>query len=644
MILLIILSFQKEYIFLFSLLIIITHTLEKYFLINKNYIANILPQKITSFLHQKKSLKFLLFFFFTLFFSFIVIYILKNRIVWFWQYDFFSDFNKRIFYSLYSIHFYLKQYFFPIEQFPIYTYPLNFKEFLKNNLFIVILSLSLFFVSLIFLYKKQILNKRLILFSFGLFFINISFVLHLIPIEGRLLVAERYTYFSYIGLFFVTSSLIIKFLNKYWKFIFFLFGLIFSILINFRIKIWQNSEKFFTYIIKNNPEINFAWNNLGSYYLKIKNFEKSLEIFKKLEKQNKNDNDNNLYFNISLALAALGKQNEAIDYLNKAIKSSKNDYEKSIYYTTLSQLYEFSNVNLSEKYIDSALKSYPNNLKTKYLLAKNYLKKNLIDSAEIILNNILKINKHYTEAYNLLGFIELYYKKNLNEAFKYFNISVNLDNTNPINLNNRGYVYLLKKEYHLALKDFEKVIELDTSFYVAYKNRGTALLHLGYYHEALKDLSIYLKHDNQDLFCLTNRAYLYLKLKDTSKALSDLKLIYKLKKDESVLMEILNIFQKQKNIDSMYFYLKHFTIKNNKNPKLLFLKANLLLNLNELDSALFFLKYLKDDTLFKKECILLIAEIYKKSNNKDSACHYYKKFHKYFNNSKIRSFTSKYCE
>jgi len=52
---------------------------------------------------------------------------------------------------------------------------------------------------------KYFRNNRIVWFGVLFFLINIGVVLHIIPIEGRVLAADRYTYLAYIGLFLIMA-------------------------------------------------------------------------------------------------------------------------------------------------------------------------------------------------------------------------------------------------------------------------------------------------------------------------------------------------------------------------------------------------------------------------------------------------------
>jgi hypothetical protein len=100
-------------------------------------------------------------------------------------------------------------------------------------------------------------NKDL-LFPVLFYFLNLVLMLQLVSI-GRAIVSERYTYLAYLGLFLGFATL----LNSTPKFskikngfyiLSAVFGVLFISISVKQIKVWQNSETFWTKAITENPE------------------------------------------------------------------------------------------------------------------------------------------------------------------------------------------------------------------------------------------------------------------------------------------------------------------------------------------------------------------------------------------------------
>lgn len=85
--------------------------------------------------------------------------------------------------------------------------------------------------------------------------------------------------------------------------------------------------------------------------------------------------------------------------------------------------------------------------------------------------------------------------------------------------NNRGQMYLDRKDYDLAIKDFDAAVSLLRSHYQAYYNKGLAYQELGKYDEALKNYEKAIKYRPNYPPAYHNKSFVYLKLKQYDKAI-----------------------------------------------------------------------------------------------------------------------------
>jgi len=106
------------------------------------------------------------------------------------------------FYGCYNIFFYLEKLFIPLKLSILYPAPLDDIKFL-SPLFFLYISMIPLFAFLFFFIKWP--GKKIGLFGFLFFFIIILPTLHIIPV-GEVITADRYSYLSYIGLFYVLFS------------------------------------------------------------------------------------------------------------------------------------------------------------------------------------------------------------------------------------------------------------------------------------------------------------------------------------------------------------------------------------------------------------------------------------------------------
>ncbi len=175
------------------------------------------------------------------------------------------SFINNLLVSNYSVAFYIEKLLLPIKLCTIYPYPENDVFLpLKYYLAIPVIPLILFLI-----HKAGIFKKELI---FGLLFfvVAISVLLRIVP-SGFFQTANRYTYLSYTGLFFIIGQYYtylidgkFSYSNKVKKF---LLVLLFVMIVFYcyrttvRIKVWENNITLFTDIIKKEPNLALAYNN-----------------------------------------------------------------------------------------------------------------------------------------------------------------------------------------------------------------------------------------------------------------------------------------------------------------------------------------------------------------------------------------------
>ncbi|AGC78260.1 tetratricopeptide repeat protein [Nonlabens dokdonensis] len=127
-------------------------------------------------------------------------------------------------------------------------------------------------------------------------------------------------------------------------------------------------------------------------------------------------------------------------------------------------------------------------------------------------NNALKINdiffnekreEYNSNDYACSGLLKSHFG-NYQEAITDYNMAVELNPTNTIALNNRGYTYNLIENYKSAMIDFNEVISLENEFAYAYNNRGLSKIKLGHFKEGLSDLNKSMSLDGTNSYCYLN--------------------------------------------------------------------------------------------------------------------------------------------
>lgn len=124
-------------------------------------------------------------------------------------------------------------------------------------------------------------RNRLYIFSFGFYIINLLLVLQVMAI-GNAVVAERYTYVPYIGLFFLLAMEAYRVSEKYRPYkmaIVIALSLWIAGLIMItwkRIPVWRNSETLWKNVLQQYPESPRAWTNKALYHYELEQWDQSL--------------------------------------------------------------------------------------------------------------------------------------------------------------------------------------------------------------------------------------------------------------------------------------------------------------------------------------------------------------------------------
>lgn len=184
-----------------------------------------------------------------------------------------SDFNpiQRLFLTSYSYAYYHLKAIFPTNLAALHPFPNQLGTLHYASILFVV-------IPIILLRKASVLRKEL-WFGFGFFLANIMLVLH-IPV-GQAIVAERYTYLPYIGLFFVLGQTLCYFTDKevgtknYWYLAIFLFTIFFSFATWNRNKVWKDSISLFDDMIKKNPTSGYAYVCRGDVLKKFGNYQEA---------------------------------------------------------------------------------------------------------------------------------------------------------------------------------------------------------------------------------------------------------------------------------------------------------------------------------------------------------------------------------
>ena len=132
--------------------------------------------------------------------------------------------------------------------------------------------------------------------------------------------------------------------------------------------------------------------------------------------------------------------------------------------------------NLAIERLLKAEKEDPENPDVRYNLGIAYFKNGLVDKAEQQFKEAVRLKSDYSEAYNYLGRIYLYYRGQTEAAIQCFQKA--LDNVRYNNPENSYYMlgeaYMIRKEYATAAEQLERAVKLVPDFAPAYALLGQA--------------------------------------------------------------------------------------------------------------------------------------------------------------------------
>ncbi len=395
---------------------------------------------------------------------------------------------ERLMIASYASMVYILKLFVPINLAAMYPYPHRIDEMLPPEYFIAPFFVIILAV-LIFISRKK---TKYLIFGSLFFLVTISIVLQLLPVGGAIL-AERYTYVPYVGLFLILgygyvyiidakSGLRQKF-KPIVNVVLVLFILFLSYLSWERIKVWKDGEVLFTDELNKYPDLPFALNNRGYFYYKYhENYDKALTDYSKCIELDStfhraHSNRGVLYFNTQ-------KYQEAIVDFNNSLKYRPDNTDALLgRANTFSFLGQFA----------EAIPDYD-----------KYLELETDDNKGYMWRGIAKFR---------IGKFE--------DALADFDISISMLPTDYEPYYWKGLTYLEKKDFQNALNNLNIAAENNPTTEVYYW-RGWANQNLGKADAAIADYTVSIQNNVNAGFCLVNRSQLYVEKGEYEKAFNDL--------------------------------------------------------------------------------------------------------------------------
>ena len=355
---------------------------------------------------------------------------------------------ERLFIGSYSFAFYIIKSIVPFGLSALHPLPFKSGGALPIQYYISIISFIGFAGLFIKTYKSKLDEtiKKDVLFGLLFFAFTIALILF-IPV-GQAVVAERYTYIPYIGLFMIVGRFYVCFQRRSFPSfpkLKYCYGAalvmamaLFAYSAYGRNAVWKNSLSLFSDVIEKNPEAGLAYNNRGNIRKEQNDFKAAMEDYNKAIELKYED----AYYNRGILRNIIRDYKNAIEDFNRAL-TVKLDKEKVYNNRGIAKL------NLGD-----------------------------FKGAEEDFGKAIEINPQYLNAYNNRGYVRYERLSDFKGSISDFDIAVRLDPKAPDVYTNRGNAKLRSGDLAGALPDYDKALQITPDYPQVYLNKGIVFLKL----------------------------------------------------------------------------------------------------------------------------------------------------------------------
>jgi tetratricopeptide (TPR) repeat protein len=354
----------------------------------------------------------------------------------------------RFFMGAYALTFYIIRSILPFGLSAVHPLPLKPNGVLPIKYYISGLTFIGFVWILIKVFRSRADEslKKDIVYGMLFFLATISLVIF-IPV-GQAVVAERYTYIPYIGLFMILGRLYVHSGQRRYSFspklrhgytaLIGVMAVLFAYSAYGRTALWGDTFSLFSDAISKYPEAGLAYNNRGNVRKDRNDFKGALEDYNKAIELNYGD----AYNNRGILRTRMHDYKDAIEDFDKAL-NSKSSKEKAYYNRGIAKL------NLGD-----------------------------FNGAVADFGKAIEIDPHYSDAYNNRGFVRYEKLEDFAGAVRDFDAAISLSPKAPDLYYNRGNAKMLAGNYESAASDYDTALQIKPDYREAYFNRGIALLNL----------------------------------------------------------------------------------------------------------------------------------------------------------------------
>jgi tetratricopeptide (TPR) repeat protein len=354
----------------------------------------------------------------------------------------------RLFMGAYAFTFYIVKSIFPFGLSAIHPLPLKPSGLLPVQYYVSGLTFILFPWILIRVYKSkadEALRKDIL---YGALFFVLTIVLVIFIPVGQAVVAERYTYIPYIGLFVILGRVYVYWGQRKHSFspkmrhmhtaVIGIMLIVFAHGAYARNAVWKDTLTLFSDVIDKHPETGIAYNNRGNVLRDQNDFQLAMADYDKAIELNYDD----AYNNRGILRNRMNDYKNAIEDFDRALQH-KSDQDIAYYNRGISKL------NLGD--FGGAVEDF---------------------------SKAIEINPRYSDAYNNRGFVRYEKLSDFTGAINDFDTAIGLSPAEPDIYYNRGNAKILAGNYESAIRDYDEALKIKPDYREAYFNKGITLLKL----------------------------------------------------------------------------------------------------------------------------------------------------------------------
>ena len=184
------------------------------------------------------------------------------------------------------------------------------------------------------------------------------------------------------------------------------------------------------------------------------------------------------------------------------------------------KLHQSGQIKEAQKLYKKIINKDKNNFQLFFLLGTSFLQTTNYLEAISYLDNAIKLNSNYADAYNNRG-IALAEIKNYSDAIKDYEICIKLKPNFPDAYINKGISLKEIGKYDDALKDYKTVLKLFPRSTKAYTNLGNLQKEQRKYEDAIRSYEKAISLDETNYIAYNNLGIIYQELKNYSEALKN---------------------------------------------------------------------------------------------------------------------------